>query len=133
MTIHDRLKLSTYSDDPPDIHLKALDTNIILPSQQEIGDLIPKMAIIAGQIIHKFIPGFTEILYLSKQHIKHSYSQQMSSKSTVVSVMLLCAHYHIALKFCGSNFANYGSFVKLLQEIFDYVYLRKGKSDRALS
>lgn len=118
-SIHDRLKLSTYSDDPPDIDLRTLGTNTILPSQQELDDLIHKMVIIAGQIVHKYIiPGFTEIPHLSKQHIKHSYFKQMSSKSTVVSVMLLCAHYHIARKFRGSNFANYGSFVKLLQEIF---------------
>lgn len=42
-------ELSTYSDDSPDIHLKAPDTNTVLPSQQEFDDLIPKMAIIAGQ------------------------------------------------------------------------------------
>lgn len=90
--VHDRLNLSTYSDDPPDIDLTTLDTNTMLPSQEDLDGLIHNMAIIAGRIVHKYIPAFAEIPHLSQQHIKHPYSKQMSSKSTVVSVMLLCVH-----------------------------------------
>ena len=87
--VHDRVDLSMCSDDPPKVDLRTLDVDTILPSQQDLDDLIRSVSIIAGRIVHKYIPAFTKIPQLVKAHIKHIHSEQMSRKSKVVSI--LCA------------------------------------------
>ena len=84
--VHDHLDLSSCSDDPPKVDLRTLDVDTILPSQQDLDDLITNVAIIAGRIVHKYIPAFTKVPQLVKPHFKHIHSEQMSRKSTVVSI-----------------------------------------------
>ena len=97
LAVHNRLDLSLCSDDPPKVDLQTLDVDTILSSQQNLDDLI---RIIAGRIIHKYIPAFTKIPQLVKAHTKHIYSEQMSRKSTVVRYDELAQHLQPSCSYC---------------------------------
>ena len=105
--VQDRLNLHHFSNKPPQVNLQMLETSAILPSQEDVDALLHNFAILAGRIIHKYIPSLSEIPHLVTDHIRHPHYQAMSSKSKVVRRMLsigISCHVIDSAKFSTCRF-----------------------------
>ena len=94
--LRDRIDLSWYMDtvttqsscDPSTLAIH------ILPSAEDHHNIMENFAILAGRILHEHIPALKKIPHLTMDHIKHTHYKEMSSRSSIVSLIInLCNIY----------------------------------------
>ena len=77
--------MSGFSDEQPNVDISTFDFSSLLPSAQDRSQLMANFAVLVTRVLAKYFPSFEQIPHLVRKHITHSYSQQMSQKSKVVS------------------------------------------------
>ena len=99
--IKDRVDLSQLSDVPPTVDIEAITMDTVLPTPEDLDQLLTNFAVLAGRILVAYIPVFATIPSLAKDHIQHCFSRQMSEQSKVVrdlAIMLIfsgCIPFHV--------------------------------------
>ena len=80
----DRIDLSGLSDDTPSVDIRSLDIKTVLPSSEDVDQLLSNFAVIAIRILVKHVPALAKFSGISTDHIKHQHYQEMSKRSKVV-------------------------------------------------
>ena len=80
----DRVDLSSFSSDPPHVDLTSLSIESVLPSGEDNEQILFNFAVIAGRVLAKYIQEFAKHPGLTIDHIEHSHSKEMSTRSKVV-------------------------------------------------
>ena len=83
--MRDRIDFSMFSEDAPQVELKATDFERFLPTATDLVKLKDNICILIARILVKYIPAFTTISDIISEHISHQYSSEMSRNSEVVS------------------------------------------------
>lgn len=89
--VRDRIDFSVFSGESSTIDLSKLDMSVFLPSTADMDALRSNFTILISRILCQYFPSLFEYSSSVAQHIKHKYSQEMSSKSHVVSLLHLVA------------------------------------------
>ena len=83
--VKDRCDLGSFSDLKPLPDTCQVDLTKLLPHREDLDEILANMTILAARVLTAHIDKFQKYQKLVPVHIKHQYSQEMSSKSTVVS------------------------------------------------
>ena len=80
----DRVDLSGLSDLAPIVDIKSIDIKVILPSSEDLDQLLSNFAVIATRILVEHVPALAKFAGITTDHIKHERYDEMSKKSKVV-------------------------------------------------
>ena len=83
----DRIDLSGLSDHAPTVDVKSIDIKVVLPSTEDVNQLLSNFAVIATRILVEHVPALAKFSGITTDHIKHQCYEEMSKKSKVV-----CCH-----------------------------------------
>ena len=86
--VRDRIDLSSFSTDLPVPDLQQIDFDSLLPSRDDVDVLHANLAVLVGCILRKHMPFFDKYASGLGRHIMHEYTDHMSTKSEVVSILL---------------------------------------------
>lgn len=84
----DRINLSDLSDEQPQKNMASFDASLIIPSTDDFVALSKGFAVIVARILSQYINAFKDISHLTRKHIVHSRSAEMSQKSKVVRLII---------------------------------------------
>ena len=80
----DRVDLSGLSDNAPTVDVKSIDMDAVLPSREDVDQLLSNFAVIATRILVEHVPALAKFTGITTDHIKHKRYEEMSKKSKVV-------------------------------------------------
>lgn len=80
----DRVDLSGLSDLAPIVDIKSIDIKVVLPSSEDLDQLLSNFAVIATRILVEHVPALAKFAGITTDHIKHERYEEMSTKSKVV-------------------------------------------------
>ena len=80
----DRIDLSGLSDVTPSIDIKSVGIETVLPTSEDVDQLLSNFAVIACRILVKHVPALEKFHGITTDHIKHQYYNEMSKCSKVV-------------------------------------------------
>ena len=120
--IENRVSFNHLPNDNPKGNLKELSRNKFSLNVNELKRYAECAKILVGRIVLEFLPEFKFLKAVIPQHIPHEYSQQMSQKSTVVSLPII-----------NANEAKYEDCVTILRTYEKWIaeiYVKAGKLDK---
>ena len=120
--IENRVSFNHLPNDNPKGNLKKLSRNKFSLNVSELKRYAECTKILVGRIVIEFLPEFTFLKAVIPQHIPHEYSQQMSQKSTVVSLPII-----------NANEAKYEDCVTILRTYEKWIakiYVKAGKLNK---
>lgn len=91
--VRDRIDLSKYEDNPSLPDIASINTDQLLPSEEDAQTLRSNFAMHIARVLKKHMKFFRQFGSGLERHIRHEYYAEMSKKSEVVSKCLLCASY----------------------------------------
>ena len=80
----DRVDLSGLSDLSPTVDIKSIDIKVVLPSDEDVEQLLSNFAVIATTILVEHVPALAKFAGITTDHIKHERYEEISKKSKVV-------------------------------------------------
>ena len=104
--VRDRIDLYKYEDNPSLPDIAPINTDQLLPSEEEAQNLRSHFAMNIARVLKKHMKFFKQFGSGLEWRIWHEYYAEMSKKSEVVSKCLLCASY---LLLCLCNFQSISS------------------------
>ena len=78
-------------DDAPD--MSSISFELLLPSPQDEIDIRKNMSVLVACILKKYMPFFEKYGHGIERHIMHQYSEEMSRKSSVVSIHFISSFF----------------------------------------
>lgn len=89
--VKDRVNLSNFSDNPPSNTPKPEDViSTVLPTEEDDAIIHDEFSILVARILCSHITYFKDTFAdIVDRHIQHKYSQEMSQKSEVVSIVFI--------------------------------------------
>ena len=90
-TVRDRLNLDNYdSASAPD--MSSIDLHKLLPSKDDDTAIHKNTYILMARTLKKHVPYFAKFGEGLERHINHTFSEDMSRKSTVLCTSTCCEH-----------------------------------------
>jgi hypothetical protein len=86
--VYDRIDLSGYSNEIPDIDIEALPLTTFLPSLNDCKKLRDNYIILASRVLVTHLRFLTPLKGCVPQHIDHVHLKELTKKSDVVSCMV---------------------------------------------
>ena len=83
--ILDRIDLSGLSDIQPSVDMTSIDLSLVFPSADDHTQLMAGFAVLVSRVLAAHFSAFSNISQISRKHISHAHSKEMSEKSKVVS------------------------------------------------
>lgn len=83
----DRVDLSGLSDITPVVDIKSIDIKVVLPSSEDVDQLLSNFAVLATRILVEHVPALAKFSGITTDHIKHQHYKEMSTKSKVVGYL----------------------------------------------
>ena len=83
--VKDRVDLSSFDENRPDVAVEDLSAELLLPSDKDLQQLLSNFEVLIGRILTKHLPALHCLAGAVVEHIKHPYYVEMSKKSEVVS------------------------------------------------
>ena len=80
----DRVDLSGLSDATPSINIRSIGIETVLPTSEDVDQLLSNFAVIACRILVKHIPALAKFDEITTDHIQHQHYTEMSKRSKVV-------------------------------------------------
>lgn len=80
----DRVDLSGLSDTTPSIDIKSIGIETVLPTSEDVDQLLSNFAVIACRILVNYIPALAKFDEITTDHIQHQHYIDMSKRSKVV-------------------------------------------------
>ena len=84
--VKDRCGVSQLHDNLCKPDVSTIDTNVVLPSDEDLEILRGNMTILMGRVVRKRCTFFKKNLSHIKPHIEHQFSKEMAKQSEVVSI-----------------------------------------------
>lgn len=88
----DRIDLSGISDEQPVVDTSSFDFSSLFPSPDDYSQLMKGFAVLVSRMLAEHFPAFKEIPGITRKHITHAHSSEMSKKSKVASALRLPRH-----------------------------------------
>ena len=85
--VHDRIDLSGYSNQIPDIDIESLPLTTFLPSLNDCKKLRDNYIVLASRVLVTHLPFLAPLKGCVPQHIEHVHLKELTKKSDVVSCM----------------------------------------------
>ena len=85
--LRDRVNLDNCEDQPSAPVMSNIDLDLLFPCESDERTLRKNMGIIVARILKKHIPFFAKYGKGIERHIRHTFTEEMSKKSAVVSVI----------------------------------------------
>ena len=120
--LHLSVSFNHLPNDNPKGNLKKVSRNKFSLNVNELKRHAECAKILVGRIVLEFLPEFKFLKAVIPQHIPHKYSQQMSQKSTVVSLPII-----------NMNEAKYKDCVTIIRTYEKWIaeiYVKAGKLDK---
>ena len=121
--IENRVSFNHLPNDKPKGDIKQFPRNNFCLNVNEMRRYADCAKILVGRIVLEFLPKFKFLTSVVPDHISHEYSEQMSEKSTIVSLPII-----------NANEAKYEDCVAILRTYEKWIaeiYVKAGKLDEA--
>ena len=91
--VQDRLNMDTLDDTASAPDMSSISLELLLPSPQDEIDIRKNMSVLVARILKKYMPFFEKYGRGIERHIMHQYSEEMSRKSSVVSIHFISSFF----------------------------------------
>ncbi len=100
--VHDRIDMSGYSNEIPDIDVESLPFTTFLPSLNDCKKLRDNYIILASRVLVRHLAFLAPLKGCVPQHIEHAHLKELTNKSDIVSyTSSACALYQrLLVMFC---------------------------------
>lgn len=79
--VHDRVNLSSFSDEPTQVDTHLFSPEVLLPSKGDLSKILQNFAVLITRVVVAYLPCFKSFSAVVVKHIPHRFSSEMSKKS----------------------------------------------------